>query len=252
MADLQQIITANLAQGKDVLDIRKRLSYGRGTGTQNLIDEHAKAIQLSWTITNTTVTMKTIALSSFFDTLKNTTQFGTVAELLTEIKADAAILDGDVITVDADHKVIATSTDAERPLEAFLRYFASNPTRLVGMALRSSNATTGAPESSNYDLKMRSYYVSPFDVPKMEELNLAPLVPAGTNFNTDRLNVNFIIQNFQALLSNENFLTMQINPNTKLSITLYVGAQKSNAQSFYRDIKQADDILRPELIRVAR
>lgn len=249
MNTLQAKISEGLARGKDVVDLKGRLSYGKGTGTQNLVDEHSKAIELNWTISNTTTTLKTIAISPFFDTLKNTTQFNTVAELLAAVKADHALTSGDIVRVDADHALTADSTNSEQPLKQFLRYIASNPTRIVGLAIRSSKVSTGQPESSNYDLTMRSYYVSPFELPVKRELNLKPLVPTGANFNTDRLNVNFILQNFQALLSPENILTMQIQPDTALSLTVYVGAQYSRAQEFYRIIRDADNVMRPELAK---
>lgn len=249
--NLQSKIAEGLAQGKDLVDLKGRLSYGKGTGTQNLLDEHAKAIQLSWTISNTTTVMKTIAISPFFDTLKNTTQYNTVAELLTAVKADHALTEGDIVRVDADHALVANSTNSEQPLKHFLRYIASNPTRIVGLAMRSANATTGQPERSNYDLTIRSYYVSPFELPVKKELNLRPLVPTGLNFNSDCLNLNFILQNFHALLSPENILTLQIQPNTTLTMTVYVGAQYSRSQEFYRIIKDADNVLRPELAKVS-
>lgn len=255
--EIDKAIAHTTAPGsvKDPLDMRRRLSFGKGTRTQNMIDEHAKAIQLNWILTNTTTSVKTIGISTFFDSVKNPTIYDNTSQVLADIGADYLLKNGDLYrgTGDAsDEAVTAVSTDSNKPLNRFLRFAGTNPTRVVGLSMVSRNASTGQPEASNYDLKIRSIWSRFDDVPTINELNLKPLVPTGANFNTDRLNVNFIEQNFKFIISPEHFVTMQLAPNTSLALTVYVGAMSSDSQLFWRDINEADDVMRPVLLRQMR
>ena len=233
----------------DVLDLGKRYSYGKNTNTQNFVDEHAKAVQLNLVLTNLTTNLHTVAFGAITSTL-NATQYATEAAIKTAIGATAIMKKGKIIDDGLGKELTANFTDSGRDLDEFIKYFSQNPTRIVGMNMVSRNATTGAGENSNFDLKIKQHFVSPFDIPLETEKNLRPLVMTGMNFTQERLNVNFIKEAFQALLSNEHFFSLQIKPNTELSITLYIGAQDSKAQRFYRDIKAADDVLRPAMLGV--
>lgn len=232
----------------DILDLGKRFSYGKQSDTQNLVDEHAKAVQLNLQITNTTDNTHTIAIGGISTTL-NLTQFPNSAAATSALSATAMLKNGVIVNDGVGKTLEASLTDAGLSLEALINYIANTPSRLVGMSIVSRNATTGDGDSSNYDLKMTTNWVSPFDVPVKKELNLRPLVVTGANFTQERLNINFIKQAFPVILSNEHFLNLQIVPNTKMTITLYFGAQDSKAQRFWRAMKDADEVIRPELIR---
>lgn len=241
--------TAEIQKNRvDVLDLGKRFSYGKQSDTMNLVDEHAKAIQVNLSIKNVTDNLHTVAFAGFTSTL-NPTQFAGDTAIKAAINATAILKNGKIVDDGSGKELTAKLTDSGLDLDSLLKYIAMNPTRLVGMSMVSRNASTLAGESTNYDLKMKTHWVSPFDVPQVKELNLRPLVMTGANFTQERLNVNFIKQSFPVVLSHEHFLSLQINSGTELMITLYIGAQDSAAQRFWRDIKTADDIIRPELIR---
>lgn len=237
----------------DPLDLNKRFSFGKQADTLNMVDEHAKAIQLNWRITNKTSDTHTIAIGCLLgDTAPNMTQFATLSDVKKATGATAVLKDGIIIDGTDGADLTATSTDTYRKMDEFLRYTGVTCTRIVGLSMVSRNATNGNGDSSNYDLKIRSIWVNPLqDQPEVKELNLRPLVPTGANFTESRLNVNFIRQNHPFVMTNEHWNTIQINPNTELMLTVYVGAQFSKAQDFWRSIKASDDIIRPGLINSA-
>ena len=233
----------------DPLDLTRRFSFGKQADALSMVDEHAKAIQLNWRIKNLTASTQTVAISSLITSAINNTQFADLSAMQTAVGATATLKDGIIIDGTDGADLTATSTDNDKKLDDFLRYIGKNPTRIVKLSMVSRNATSGAADSSNYDLKLRTVFASPFEVPVVKELNLRPLVPTGANFTESRLNVDFQRLAFPVVLSNENFATLQINANTELQITVYVGAQLSKAQSFWRDVKAADEVLRPELLK---
>lgn len=253
----QQMVTSSILQRAeevqakknkvDVLDVRKRFSYGKDTQTTNLVDERVKAIQVNLKITNLTGTLQTVAFGAISASF-NPTQFPNEAAALTAVSATGLLKNGVIVDEGPGKTLTASLTDSGLSLDAFIKYISNNPTRITGLSMVSRNATTFAGDSTNYDLKMRTYWVSPFDVPVKKELNLRPLVVTGANFTQERLNVDFIKHAFPLILSPEHFWTLQIASNTELMITVYVGAQDSRSQLFWRDIKAADDVLRPTVV----
>lgn len=254
MNEASRILTAAKAvemrtNKSDVLDLARKFSYGKQAGTNNMVDEHAKAIQLNLRITNLTDNLHTVCLAGLTSSF-NPTIFPDIAALKAALSATGVLKDGVIVNDGSGKELKAELTDSGLNLDQFIKYIANNPTRLVGLSMVSRNATTGAGDSQNYDLKLKTHWVSPFDVPTKKELNLRPLVVTGANFTQERLNVNFVEQAFPVILSAEHGFSIQIAKNTELTITLFIGAQDSRPQLFWRDIKAADDVIRPELIRM--
>ena len=249
----QQATAARLAANAPILGILDRnYSFGPKNAGKNFVDEHAKALQVSWKIRNNTADDVIVLLSTLFsDTDVNTTQFATVSEVLTLTASDAVFKTGTIVNGDADADVTVSSTKSGRVIEHLLRYAGQSPLRFTKWSMK-SRTVAGEKESSNYDNTIKSFWVSPFDVPVIEELELRPLQKGDMNFNPDMLDVNFIANNFHAILSREHLLQVQVNAGTELSISAFIGAQDSAPQRFFRDIKKADDVLRPELLRMAK
>lgn len=253
MENAQNQVAARLAANAPVLGILDRnYSFGPKNAGKNFVEEHAKALQVSWKIRNNTKDDVVICFSPFFaNTEAKVTQFGAVSEILTLTGSTAMFATGTIIDGDAGADVTVASTKSGRVIEHLLRYAGQSPLRFTKWSMK-SRTIAGEKESSNYDNTIKSFWVTPFDVPVIDELELRPLQKGDMNFNPDMLDVNFIANNFHAILSREHFLQIQVNAGTELSISAFIGAQDSAPQRFFRDIKKADDVLRPELLRLAK
>ena len=253
MDTTQNQVAARLAANAPILGILDRnYSFGPKNAGKNFVEEHAKALQVSWKIKNNTANDVVVVLSPFFaDTEAKITQFGTVSEILTLTGSDAVFKTGIIVNGTDDADVTVASTKSGRVIEHLLRYAGQSPLRFTKWSMK-SRTVAGEKESSNYDNTIKSFWVSPFDVPVIDELELRPLQKGDMNFNPDMLDVNFIANNFHAILSREHFIQIQVNAGTELSISAFIGAQDSAPQRFFRDVKKADDVLRPELLRMAK
>lgn len=234
------LVTANAAK----LDRSRRYSFGPRTNTTNLIDEAEKAAEITFTFTNPTASDVKVAFSTLFsDSLRGGTNsiYASVTEVLSKSQSDVVFK----TTVPADPEVnfgIACN-DSGRSAEQIMQFAAMNCIRLVGMSMVSKQVSTGEADISNYSKKIKSVYTSIFEDPEVTELNLRPLLK-GSTYNAEILEVNFIKQNFLALLTPEHILQLTIAKNTELTVTFHFGATASPAQRMYRDLKAADNIMR--------
>lgn len=239
---------APTAQVLDLVD--RRFSYGPRTNTQNMVNEHATQLQLTWKITNNTAADKLICISTLFDDAdKNPTFLANVARVLAITESNAVFKTGKIVDGADDADVTVSSSKASRIIEEFLRYAGENPLRFVKWSMKSKNIADNSKDSSNYDNTIRSIWVTPFDVPQIDELDMRSLQIGGNNFNPDMLDVHFIANDFRAVLSNEHFLQFQVNKGTELTITAFIGAQDAKAQRFWRDVKKSDAAIRPALLK---
>lgn len=228
-------------KGKE-LDLARNYSFAPTTDTRNFIDEHVKAFPLAYTITNKTAQRQTIVMIANLDGLTLMPNVKSLVPGAVEFK-EGIVIDG----AEAGKDLIITSQDSQRSIEHLLQYAFLNPTRITRFSMN-SRTIAGERESGNYSTKMTTVFVSPFTTQPAKELPLRPLVAGGMNFNTDMLDVDFIKQRFPVILSSEHLFTFQINPNTEIDLTMFVGVQDSGAQRFWRDVKAADAVVAPMLI----
>lgn len=217
------------------LDFTRRYSLGPGRG-KTLIQENVNAQSVSFTITNTYTTPKVVALGSV-----NNTMYVNAAALLAAISADALITDG-VIAGSADTTITVTSNDPGRPVGNFIRYAANSPVRITGARFTSENISDGSPNSANYDGTITTSFVSPFQTPKTDYFNMRAL-RSSQDFAKEYAEIDFKAAGVSVMVSPETFTTMVIQPGSRLTVVLYVGAQASTAQRMYRDLKAADQEL---------
>lgn len=239
-------------QQRNILDLDKNLSYGVNSGAINAYDEGSKAIELPWLIKNRTESSQFLVISSLFEENKNNTLFGTIREALTACVpgvAEArvhAFQAGDIYITPGEgneaKKLSAESLDGSRSINQFLRYVGKNPTRLIKMRFSSTTAAN-APDMSNIENSLKTMFFSPFDPPVEKRLGLSNLIDQ--RFLTNNiLDVNFVDQAFPVILSNEHFFVIQINPATDLKLNVFVGAQDSAPQRFWRNTRAASDLKR--------
>ena len=246
----QEVLAA--VQERKVLDLDKDYSYAVNSGAINAYDEGSKAIELPWLIKNRTESSQFLVISSLFEEDKNNTIFGTIREALTACVPSVAasrvhaFQSGDIYVTpgvgNEAKKLSAESLDGSRDIEQFLRYVGKNPTRLIKMRLSSTTAAN-APDMSNIENSLKTMFFSPFDPPVEKRLGLSNLINQAFLTN-NILDVNFVDQAFPVILSNEHFFILQINPGTDLKLNVFVGAQDSKAQRFWRRTRQAADLKR--------
>lgn len=235
------------------LDLNKGLSYGVQNSAANLVDERVKADKLNWEISNTTDLPHYVVISSLYGS-RNNTIFSSVNEMLAAAVpgVDAAQVwafkDGRLTgTTGAELKV--TSKTPGRLINQFLNYIGMCPTRITKMRLRSVTAA-GAQDLGNLDNEIKTIFFSPLAQPVEKQLPLGPLVKTNNNFSPNILEVDFVNEAFPMIFSNEHFTVLQVNAQTVLNITAWIGAQDSPAQRHWRTIKNADDILRSEGVNI--
>lgn len=245
-------LTTNLLANKKALQVTglQTVSFGKNNRTNSFIDETAKALSLGWRIVNPTDQDVFIAFVPASDG-NNPTQFADLAAIKAFMGADCIFGDGVIYTKTVEgvaKNVTVSSLDSRRKIAEFVKYAASSPLRFTKMAMNSAKID-GSKEDSNFNNKIKSMWFTPFEDTTAVDLDLRPLRVGGSNFNTDMMEVNFITQGggFKAIMSNENGFVMQINAGTVLTITAGIGAQKSEAQEFYRTIAQADEVMAPAL-----
>ena len=247
-APISQAQIQRLAANGKVLDLTERnLSYGAKTKTKNMIDEAAKALQMSIRISNASDVAKHLALAPLMagtgmSVAFNASIYEDKAALIAELGVTSTLYDG---TVEDD--VTVQCLDSRQTVKKLVRYFSENPTRITRISMKSAVIDGGAKDSSNYDNTLKTAWFNPFDVNEYDHLSLRPLQEGGNNFNPDMLDLDLQRLNFPVVLSREHAFIFQVNAGTALTLTLFIGAQDSAAQRFWRNVRAADDVLRREV-----
>ncbi len=219
------------------IDLDRVFSHGPG-GAKTMIDEGRNGDSLSLTIENSLDTKPQVVVA--FGSLRNS-QYADLASLLAAIGADCLIDDGEILKV-ADHGMVTvTSNDPGRKVGDVIRYAAVSPFRFTQASLE-SRLRDGSPDTSNYTTTMKSVWVSPFRKPTEDFLQLRQF-QSNKSTSPQFADIDFLKENFKAMVSNEHFLVMIVKQNTALTMTLNVGAQHSSAQYAYRAFKAADETL---------
>jgi hypothetical protein len=220
----------------------KELDYGRhysfGKKMKNFIGEEVTGVHLGWLIENSSDDDVSIAIA----VSGAPTQFENAEAIKAALGVQAIFGNGKIYDATGGKEVNVSSTISGRKINEFLRYAGFSPVRFTKWQL-ASFTTAGAPETTNFQGHIKGVWVSPFDSPVENLLSLRSLqnqyVTSGQYGEVD-----FLRQNFQAILSQEHFLIITVRKGTALNITAHVGAQDSKAQRFYRDVKKADETMR--------
>lgn len=234
----EQIAQANIKH----LNENKYLSYPPKSRINNALDEASGAKDLTVVFTNPTATDKVIVFTPNFDVKTDgRTIYTDVADQLAKLSATHVFKT--VVPVDAAADFGVACTDQDRSIEQFMREIYHDPTRLVGISMDSKQISTGKPDTSNYNKRLRTIFTSSLENPEIRDLNLRPQLD-GNTFNANIMQVNFIKNNFPVLLSWRTFLQMVIAKDTELIVTFHVGAQDSQTRRMYDAVKKSDRVVR--------
>jgi hypothetical protein len=219
------------------IDLHRSLSFGQNGG-KTMIDEGRGAPEVSFTIENPTT--KDVAIGFGVTGLS---LFKTEADLLAALNADVLLNDGVIYTEGANDVTVESNTTGTTVF-SFLKYAGFSPLRLVSASFESAKLSNGAPETSNFSQNVKSVWISPFEKPVEKKLNLRKF-QSNKSTAVQFVDVDFVSEGFSPILSNEHHFVLLVKKDTRLTVTLKVGAQLSQAQAFFRKINAADAVLSP-------
>lgn len=241
-----------LAENATKLQVTSRegkvVSFGRLNGTQNFIDESAKAIPFGFRMRNETDQAVFIAFMAISGS-HNLTQFANIDEVKAATGADCIFGEGQIFTKSvggANKFVTVESLDSRRDISQFVKRSSTVPYRFTKFSM-DSKKVEGSKDDTNFNNRMKAFWFTPLEDTVPVDLDLRPLRQGGNNFNTDMMDVDFQTQggNFKAIISNEHAFVLQLNAGTELTITAFIGAHLSAPQQFYRLVSEADEVMAP-------
>jgi hypothetical protein len=135
-----------------------------------------------------------------------------------------------------------TSLNSFQTLKFLASMAAFEPFNITGVSMRSFNEL-GQPENSNYGNGIVHYNVSPWlETRRSGQLNFSDF-QTSRDFSTEIVKIDFVNQGFVAPVSQADVLELLVNANTRMDITLHVGARASGTELFFRDIQGGTDLL---------
>ena len=235
----------------------KVISFGSKNGTKNFIDEVHKSIEFGFQVKNETDKSIYIAIVAGLGVFNsgnhvqefNPASFMAASDLLTRSGADCVLSDGTIYEKEIGdsgvyNAVTAITKNSKRKIAEVTKFAAKSPFRFTRFVM-SSYKNDGTPESSNYNNRIKSLWVSPFEDTVEQEFSLRSIVRDKFQAHLLELDFQKDAPNLQAIMSDEHIMVIQVNAGTTLNINSYVGAQLSQAQYFYRAASAADNIMRP-------
>lgn len=227
-------------------DLKNMLSYGNGIKNMvGLLQKKGTGVNIRLSITNKFDTQKTIYFLPM-QTVKGSTLGSSFGDLLDKDQLPNGYpFTTPVVMYEEVEKLKITSLNRDQDLDSIANEAIFSPFQVVGISQKSYNATTGAPESGNNGNTITAYHVSSFRPKRYKDLNLEQFQSA-TAFANDILKVDFIKENFVCTVSTNDYLAIQVNPNTRLDITLHIGARFSPTEYFHRQVTGGQEMLMDE------
>lgn len=229
-------------------DLANRLSYANGV--KNIVGVKNVNQTIRLRITNTLAASQVVYIAPnqllglpLYPSIKAVDD---LTPLLGELGLEEGVMMSDIEFIQAPaspaNKVLIESLNRDQQIKFLASQLSYAPIQVTGMQLRSFNATTGAGENTNYSNTITHYNVNALREKKYQDLNLSDFQNAD-DFTTSILKIDFLNNNFICPISQEDLLAIQINANTRLDITLHLGARDSSPERFYRDIKNGTKLL---------
>lgn len=224
------------------LDITtKEFSYGESADT--MIEASETGIKLGWRVKNNTPNTQILyiaassVLGQVIENGGNTIVPGVTAQ------SNVVFATGNQLVNGAEYFKIE-EIDSDRKIKDFRGFSANSPVQITGLHLKSRKISNGAADDSNYEYPIVAYHVSPFYETKKNEFQLRLL--QDSNMNSPQFAVaDFLAKKFQALVSQEHVIAIQVNADTELAITASIGAMDSRPQRFWRATRDANKVLAP-------
>ena len=229
-------------------DLRNEFSYGNGVPNMlGLLRKKGTGLSLRLSIKNTSAEQKTVYFMPSHTVKGSNTDQDTTDDLLNAAGLPAGVVFfRDYVGEDTEGapvtEVEIKSLNRDQKLSEIAQELAFSPIQIIGMAQNSYNATTGAPENGNNSNTITHYNVSAFRPKRYQDLNLSQFQSA-KNLSNDILKVDFFKENFVCPISGNDIFAIQVNANTKIDLSLMIGARDSRSEYFYRQITAGQDLL---------
>jgi len=119
---------------------------------------------------------------------------------------------------------------------------AEEETQVVAISMKSFTEG-GQPENTNYGNSLTHYKLSHLkEIERTGDLNFEAFQNS-RDVSTEIMKIDLIKNNFNAIITQNDVLAIQVNPNTKMDLTLHLGARFSRSEFFYRQVAAANQTL---------
>ncbi|HLW38825.1 MAG TPA: hypothetical protein VKX31_00445 [Brumimicrobium sp.] len=143
---------------------------------------------------------------------------------------------------EAGSNLTVSSLNLGQDLEILGNELAEEATQITAISMKSFTAA-GVPENTNYGNALTHYRMSHLEEPKRSTPLNFDAFQNSKDVSTEMLKIDFIKNNFNAIISQKDVLALQINAGTKMDVTLHLGGRLSMPEYFYRQVKAGATIL---------
>lgn len=119
------------------------------------------------------------------------------------------------------------------------------PTQITAISMKSFT-TSNVPENTNYGNSITHWKLSHLEEARRSTPLNFDAFQSSKDVSTEILKIDFIKNNFNAIISQKDVLGFQVNQGTKLDITLHIGGRLSMEEYFYRQTKAGNEVLLEE------
>lgn len=230
------------------------LSFGKGQNNMfDILSENSR--KLTWEITNPHPDERRLIISSQLNisvsgngstTEKlNSSDISHLSEKKVNIKSLGTFNTPKLIDTEPNLWYLGVeSKDSRQTVTGFYDTITLNPTQITKLRMTSTNISEGNPNPANYNYPVEHIWMSPYTLPKVTPFSLR--VTQDNKINAlQYAEVDFIANGFNALVSSEDLLVLTIAGGTKLNVEIFIGAEMSAAQQFYRLVKKGCQPLQP-------
>lgn len=143
------------------------------------------------------------------------------------------------------------SKDSRQNPKGFYFRATQNSYQITKLRMTSTNISNGAANPSNYNNPVQHFWLNPFELPVPEPFSLR--VTQNNRITAEQYaEVDFVAAGYNALVGPEDVLGIRIEGGTKLDLEIFIGAEMSTAQEFYRKVEAGVQVVRPFAQQIAR
>lgn len=241
-----QVISNALYGQEDVIDIKSTKSYAPGAKVKNMLGERLSNVQPGFTIANKSNKTLTFIIIPGLNIVDPSILVGSGLRALNSESKLKQITGADFILglgENVTENVKVESISKKYDIAMMLNSMGLNPTRITTMQLK-SRSQDGNPENTNYDNAIIHYGFTPYDKARTEDFSLRNLQNSSM-LSTEYAKADFLSTDFPAIISSQDAILITVNANTTLSVQLTIGVSDNVAQSFFRFVRDADQVLAP-------
>ena len=231
------------------IDLVREFSYGRKA--KSMIEATDTGIKLGYKIINTTSEDKVLYLAPLAvlglpvdRTIEDPSSPGDylVKSIIPGLPESDVLFIENPQLVDKAEKFQITPLNSKREVLQLRGFATTSPVQITSMHMVSRNVANNNPDTTNYQNPIKSFWLAPFYDVEEEEFQLRTLLDSSMN-SPQFAEANFVKEKFNAFISNQHVLAIQINAGTELTITAGVGAYDARPERFFRKVSAGNKVL---------